>query len=131
MLHPNQFTVNEAWVVFRLNETPISTETEGEFNCIALMDAASCFILSNTTSPVGEAEPSKTAVQRLIQEAKAHKGQLPKTLFIPNRQFPSVFPAEAKRLGIDIVRVPEEQLLLFIGEARESFSEHFNGGKLQ
>ncbi len=44
MLRPNQFEVNEAWIVFRLNNAPIRIEHEGSFNCIALMDAASCFI---------------------------------------------------------------------------------------
>jgi hypothetical protein len=131
MLHPNQFKVNEAWLVFKLNEVPIHTELEGDFNVIALMDAASCFILGNTFAPVGEPEPSKMAVRRVIREAKAHKRQLPKTLFVPNGQFPNVLPAEAERLGIEIVRVPEDQLLVFIGEARESFKEHFGGNSLQ
>jgi len=131
MLHPNQFTVNEAWLVFKLNAVPIHTELEGDFNVIALMDAASCFILGNTFVPVGEAEPSKMAVRRLIKEAKAHKRQLPKTLFIPSGQFPSVLPAEAERQGIGIVRVPEDQLLMFIAEARESFTEHFGGGGVE
>ena len=125
MFHPNQFTVNEAWLVFRLNEMPIRTELEGDFNVIALMDAASCFILGNTFAPVIEAEPSKMAVRRLISKAKAHKRQLPKTLIIPTGQFLSVLPMEAERQGIEIVRVPEDQLLVFIGEARESFREHF------
>jgi hypothetical protein len=46
MLHPSQFKINEAWIAFRLNGAPIRTERDGDFNCIALMDAASCFILS-------------------------------------------------------------------------------------
>ena len=131
MLHPNRFKVNEAWLVFKLNEMPIRTEREGDFNCIALMDAASCFILGNTFAPAGKAEPSKMAVRRLIKEARAHKRQLPKTLFVPNGQFTSVLPAEAERQGIAIVRVPEDQLLVFIGEARESFKEHFVAGSVQ
>ena len=128
MLHPNQFEVNEAWLVFKLNELPIRTELEGDFNCIALMDAASCFILGNAFAPAGEAEPSKMAVRRLLNEAKAHKHELPKTLFIPSGQFNSVLPVEAERRGIAVVRVPEDQLLVFIGEARESFKEKFGGG---
>jgi hypothetical protein len=131
MLHPNQFKVNEAWLVFKVNELPIHTERDGDFNCIALMDAASCFILSSTFAQVGEAEPSKIAVRTFLKEAKAHKRQLPKKLFIPDGQFNSILPAEAKRHGIAIVRVPEEQLLVFIREARESFKEHFGGGSLQ
>jgi hypothetical protein len=130
MLHPKQFKVNEAWLVFRLNELPIQTEREGDFNCVALMDAASCFILSNTFVPVGEGEPSKIVVRDLLKEAKAHKHQLPKTLFVPSGQFNSILPAEVQRQGIAVVRVPEEELLVFIGEARESFKEHFGGGSL-
>jgi hypothetical protein len=114
--------------VFRLNELPVHTELGGDFNCIALMDAASCFLLGQTLAPAGEAEPSKTAVRRLLKEAKAHKQELPKTLFIPSGQFNTILPAEAERLGIAVVRVPEEQLLVFIGEARDYFKEYFGGG---
>jgi hypothetical protein len=131
MLHPKQFKVNEAWLVFKLNDLPIHTDLDGDFNCIALMDAASCFILGNTFVPVGEAEPSKLVVRDLLKEAKAHKHQLPDTLFVPNGQFNSILPAEAERQGITVVRLPEEQLLVFIGEARESFKEHFGGGSVQ
>jgi hypothetical protein len=131
MPHPSQFIVSEAWLVFKLNEAPISTRVEGDFNCVALMDAASCFILSTTFVPIGKTEPSKTAVRRLFQEAKAHKRQLPQTLFVPDDHFISIVPAEANRLAITVVRVPEDELLPFIGEARKSFSEHFGGRKLQ
>jgi hypothetical protein len=130
MLHPNQFNVNEAWIVFQLNELPVRTESDGDFDCIALMDAASCFLLSNTLVPVGEPEPSTAAVRRLLQEARVHKQELPKTLFIPSGQFHSILPAEAERQGITVIRVPEDQLLVFIGEARESFQEHFGGGSV-
>jgi hypothetical protein len=131
MLHPSQFKVNEAWLVFRLNEMPIHIKLEGDFNCIALMDAASCFILGNTFAPAGKAEPSKMAVRRLFKEAKTHKNELPKTLFVPSGQFNSILPAEAEGQGIAVVRVPEDQLLLFISEARESFKEHLGGGRVQ
>ncbi|HSF19351.1 MAG TPA: hypothetical protein VLK65_27745 [Vicinamibacteria bacterium] len=117
--------------MFQLNELPIETELSGDFNCIALMDAASCFLLGETLVPAGEAEPSKTAVRRLLKEAKAHKQELPKTLFIPSGQFNSILPAEAERQGIAVVRVPEDQLLVFIGEARDAFKEHFGGGSVQ
>ena len=131
MLHPNQFSVNQAWLVFRLTEAPITTDLEGDFHCVALMDAASCFILSTTFTAVGDQEPSKSAVRRLFQDARAHKRQLPETLFVPDDQFVRIFPAEVKRLDIAIVRVPEAQLRVFIAEARESFKEHFGGGGLQ
>ena len=83
MLHPKQFEVNETWIAFRLNDAPIRTERDGDFNCIALMDAASCFILSSEFIPATAAEPTQAAFRRLLKDAKRHKQQLPRTLFVP------------------------------------------------
>jgi hypothetical protein len=59
MLHPDKFRVNEAWIVFKLSDVPIRTEADGDFDFIALMDAASCFILSSETVPVRQVELTK------------------------------------------------------------------------
>ena len=131
VLHPNQFQVNEAWIVFKLNDAPISTESDGDFNFIALMDAASCFILSSAPVPASSAESSKLESRRLLKEGRAHKQQLPKTLFIPSNQPATLVATEAERQGITVVRVPEDQLLVFLGEARESFKDHFSGSSTQ
>ena len=131
MLHPNEFEVNEAWIVFKLNDAPISTETDGDYNVIALMDAASCFILGTEFVSVTSAEPSEMEAKRLIKCGKSHKKQLPKTLYIPERQAADMLCIEAERNGIMVIRVAEEQLLVFIGEAREGFKEHIGGGSIQ
>ena len=126
MLHPKQFQVNEAWIAFQLNKTPLRTDSEGEFNCLALMDAASCFILTNAFIPVGEAGPSKLESRRLLKKASRHKHELPKTLFLPVGQPAELLAIEAERQNITVVRTDEPNLMLFIGEARESFKEHFD-----
>ena len=66
-------------------------------------------------------------VRRLLKQASAHKKSLPQRLLLPNGQFTAVLPAEAERQGIAVVRVPERQLLVFIGEARSGFEEQFGG----
>ena len=129
MLHPNQFSVNEAWIVFKLNDDPIRTEQDGDFDFIALMDAASCFILSSAPVPSKVAEPSKMEAKRLLKDGKAHKNKLPKTLFIPTDQPASFLASEAEDQGVTVIRVPEDQLMLFIGEAREGFRERFGGAR--
>ena len=131
MLHPNQFQVNEAWIAFQLNDAPIRTESEGEFNCVALMDAASCFILTSAFIPAKRAEPSKAEARRLLKEGFAHKHEMPKTLFVPSKQSANNLALEAERQGVTVVRVPEDQLVLFTAEAREAFKEHFGGGAAQ
>jgi hypothetical protein len=81
MLHPKQFAVNEAWIAFRLNSSPIRTQKDGDFDCIALMDAASCFILGSELFPAGTAGPSEASqlpTGRLLMQAKRHKQQFPR-----------------------------------------------------
>jgi hypothetical protein len=68
VLHPNQFQVNEAWIAFQLNDEPIHTEQDGSFNCVALMDAASCLILGSELVPLDESEPSQSNARRLLKE---------------------------------------------------------------
>lgn len=125
MLHPNQFKVNEAWIAFKLNDQPIHTEQDGDFNFFALMDAASCFILSSMPVSAGSAEPSKLESRRLLKQGKAHKKKGPKKLLVPSEQPATIMAAEAKRLGIGVVYFPEHQLLPIIGEARQGFRERF------
>lgn len=125
MLHPDQFNVNEAWLVFKVNRAPLHTEVDGDFNCIVLMDCASCFILSNESARIDDSEPSKAAVRRLFDVAEAHKHELPRTLFVPTGQFAERIPKEAERRGIAVVRVPEDQLVVYIEDARDAFAEYF------
>jgi len=124
VLHPSQFHVNEAWIAFQLNDAPIETEQDGSFNCVALMDAASCFILGTVLVPVDEPEPSTFEVRRLLKTGWQHKKELPITLFVPTGRFQTILPAEAKRRGISVVPVQESQLQVFIGDARQGFREH-------
>lgn len=125
MLHSNQFTVNEAWIAFRLNDAPIQTEADGAFNCLALMDAASCFILGSEFIPANANESSQLEVRRLLKKGQRHKQQLPQTLFVAREQRSDSIAREAKRQGISVVQVPESELLIFIGGARDGFRERF------
>jgi len=128
VLHPSQFQVNEAWIAFTLNDVPIATGSDGDFNFVTLMDAASCFILSSALVSATAAELSKMEAKRLLKEGEAHKQQLPKTLFIPRERPAGVLSAEAERRGITVVRLPMDELLPFVGEAKESFRERFGAG---
>ncbi|MDN5864300.1 MAG: hypothetical protein L0I62_03665 [Gammaproteobacteria bacterium] len=128
MLHPSEFQVNEVWIVFALNDAPIQTEQDGAFDCICLMDAASCFILANEMTSSTAEEPSQLEARHLFEMALAHKHQTPSTLFVPTGQFQNVVTAEAQRRGIEVVSVTERELLAFIGEAKQGFREHVLNG---
>ena len=128
MLHPNQFQVNEAWIAFQLNDVPIETLQDGSFNCVALMDAASCFILGNTFIATTAPAPSPMEMQRLLKAGWEHKRQYPNTLFVPKGQFEAVVRTEPQRRGIAVIPVEEDQLLIFTGDARRGFREFIQQG---
>ncbi len=125
MLHPKQFKVNEAWIAFQLNDAPIRVGADGDFNCLALMDAASCFLLSSVLVPAHEAEVSRIEAGRLLKDGQAHKQRLPKKLFVPNELAAENLMLESQGHGITVARIAEKQLSIFIREARELFKERF------
>ncbi len=128
MLHPVQFDVNEAWIAFRLNREPIRTEQDGDLNCLALMDAASCFILCTELVPAAAAEPTEIEVRRMLWNAHQHKERFPKTLFICRGEVADHLSEEAARQDIEIVSVPENELEIFTREARDGFAEYVERG---
>ena len=131
MFDPSQFQVNEAWIAFKLNDAPVVTEVDGDFNVLALMDAASCMILGTEFVRADSSEPSHLESKRLLKGGYSHKQQFPKKLFIPTNQAADLLSVEAERNKIIVVRVPEELLLIFIGEAREGCHQQVSGDSVQ
>lgn len=125
MLHPNQFTVNEAWIAFQLNDAPLVTERDGDLDCLALMDAASCYILGMEMYAARATGPSAHESRRLLQQGQGREGTLPQKLFIAEGSVAGAMYQEATRLNIEVVTVPEDELCVFIGEAREGFKKRF------
>jgi hypothetical protein len=128
VLHPSQFQVNEAWVAFQLNDTPIETMRDGSFNCVALMDAASCFILGNAFIPTTVPALSPADLRRLLKAGWEHKRRYPRTLLVPKGRFDVAVSVEAKLHGIEVIPVEEDQLLSIIGDAREDFRKFIRAG---
>lgn len=125
MFHPKQFIVNEASIVFRINDTPIGTDVDGAFSCLALMGATSCFILGSELIAADQNEPTELEFRRLLKQGENHKQQLPKSLFIACEQPRHSIAEVAKQQGIQVIEVLESELDVFIGEARDGFRERF------
>jgi hypothetical protein len=127
VIQPSQFQPNDAWIVFKLNDAPIRTELDGELNFIALMDAASCYILGSEVIAASTAELPKIEAKRLLKKGQTQAQRLPNTLYIPHELPAKLMAAEADRLGITVVSIAEQKLMILIGEAREGFNERFGG----
>lgn len=131
MLDPAQFDVNEAWIIFRLNEAPIVTEADGDFNVLCLMDAASCYILGNEFVPVHVAGLPEAAAMRLVEAGRSRAQTLPQQLLVPIELAPGALTGLAEHFGFEVSRVPEAQLSPFTSDAKEGFLAHVGGGKVQ
>jgi len=70
-------------------------------------------------------DASQLAIRRLVKKGKSHANQLPKTLLLASEHADVCIDREAARQKIAVVRVPESELLVFIGEARDGFRERF------
>jgi len=88
------------------------------------MDAASCYILGSELIPSENVEPSPQHARQLLTAAWAKKGEFPQTLFMPTGRFPSTLKTEAERLGISVLSTSEDQLQVFIAEARDAYREY-------
>ncbi|MBC8367260.1 hypothetical protein H8E52_07615 [bacterium] len=126
MLEPGQFELNEAWLVFQLNEAPVSTEADGDFNVVCLMEAASLYILAIEFVPTQEPVADQVAVG-LLEKGRFKGRTLPQQLLISSGLDFNSFKVHAKRLGIEFVLQPEDTLLPFTSEAKEGFKAHSGG----
>ncbi|MBI2399076.1 MAG: hypothetical protein HYV17_14905 [Xanthomonadales bacterium] len=127
VIHPDDYRVNQTWLIFKVNEVPIRTMEDGDFDCLVLMDAASACIVAQVMVPVTEAEPSLLECKQMFKQGKARKNQLPRELIIPQELQADVLAREAVRQGMKVVRLPETQLQVYTSEARDGFREHFGG----
>jgi len=124
---PSDFQVNQAWIVFQLNKAPIEVEDDEPLNCVALMDAGSCFILRSELIPAHDPEPTEFTARRLLDQGRARAGVYPSQLILPRGRAGTTLPAAAARLGIAVRELPASALRAFIGEAREGFDAFLAG----
>ena len=62
-------------------------------------------------------------------QAKRHKQQFPKTLFVPKGDAAEILLCEAHRQKIHSLSVAESEVLIFIEEARQEFAQRFGDGR--
>jgi hypothetical protein len=124
-IHPKGFKVNETWIAFRINSAPVRTEEDGDFNCFALMDAASCFILGMEMVPIHGTEAEKDLFMQLLEGAHSRANCMPHEILLAHGTGAEEMAPVAARLRVKTREVPETKLMIFIGEAKQSFSERF------
>ncbi len=130
-IDPAKFACNEAWLLFQLNDAPVQTESDGDFNAFAIMEVATGVILGMELVRVAEPEISEFQSRKLMTAAEAQAGSRPQRLFIDLERETGNLSSVAAVMGIRIERVPSDELKPISREAREGFSAHVSGGRIQ
>src|SRR6056297_1278151 len=130
MVHPSDYYPNEAWIFFKLNHVPVSTELEGEFDVFGLMDAASLYILGTEFVPVGSLGNAASQIRNLLEAARLKSAAWPEKLLISEAISSASLETEAELSGVSIDLVSQAELSKFTDEACQGFKAHFGGGEL-
>jgi hypothetical protein len=131
MLDPNQYQVNQTWILFRINDAPVTTDQDGDFNLFALMDAASCFMLDMGFVSTDAKQMPVAEAARLLDAAYSQKQEYAGELIIPTELTADHLTDEAQRRGFKVTRLPEAHLKVYTSEARESFRAHIGSDRMQ
>ncbi|MDH5729606.1 MAG: hypothetical protein OEZ58_11485 [Gammaproteobacteria bacterium] len=125
-LDPYEYSENEAWLLFQLNNTPVRTEMDGDFNAIAIMDVASGMIFGMELVPIVESEISEFQSRKLLSSSESRAKSRPRLLFVPSERKTSIFSAVASKMGIVVEMLSESEIESLTKEAIDGFSAHMS-----
>jgi hypothetical protein len=126
-----QYFENEAWLLFQLNEEPVRTMSDGDFNVLAIMDVATGLIHGMEFLGTDAQEPNEFASKKLLNSSESEAGARPKIIFVDSSKRLGRFARAVSAMGIKMVPEERENLDPFTEEARAGFAAHAKRGSRQ
>jgi hypothetical protein len=127
MLMPDQFRVNEAWIVVRINEEFLFVADE-PYDFYVLMDAASAYVLGYVLSKVVDEAPQEKDIEDLFETAWSSKRQWAERLIVPGDSVAeNAFRKVAEDKGLTVETVALSDLEAIVGDLKELFASNFMG----
>jgi len=130
-IEPSDYAHNEAWLLFQLNEAPVRTESDGDFNAMAIMEVATGIILGMELVEVTMPGLPEFLSRKLLANTEDQAGSRPRKLFIASEDEADELARLADAMGIDVERVPVKDLSGITQEARDGFAAHVSGERVQ
>lgn len=81
-IDPSDFSRNDAWLLFQLNDAPVQTMTDGDFHAMAIMEVSTGMSFGMEMMDVGDSEMSETQSRKLLTTSGKQAGSLPRRLFV-------------------------------------------------
>lgn len=128
-IDPQEYDQNEAWLLFQLNAAPVHTESDGDFNVVAIMDVATGLILGMVFVGLLAGELSEFESRKLLATAESEAGARPRKLLVDSEQNEDQLIAAAKAMNIEVIMESGRNLNPITKEAREGFAAHVSGAR--
>jgi hypothetical protein len=127
-IKPELYSENEAWILFQLNDRPVETSADGDFNVLAIMDVSTSLIHGMEFIPTSVEDLSEFEAKKLLHSAETQGGAKPNYLFVDSTQKHDRVKRAAAALGIKTVPKEGKSLDVITEEARVGFSARFTMG---
>jgi hypothetical protein len=131
LIDPHEYDRNEAWLLFWLNDAPVRTESDGDFNVMAIMDVGTGLILGMEFVGVLKEELSELESRKLLASAESKAGSRPQQLLVDSEQKVAQLIGAASAMGLEVILESGSNLNPITQEAREGFAAHISGARRQ
>ena len=122
MLSPNDFRVNEAWVVVKVNDAPIFVQNDA-YDVYVLLDAGSTYVFGHALSRVADGSTSDKDVKSIFDTAWQGKRQwAEKVIVTDNSKAAAIFEKQAKANGLPVIFVPLAKLEPIVSDLMNTFN---------
>ena len=127
MLSPDNYRVNEAWIVAKINNVPFFVQSD-EYDVYVLLDAGSTYVFGHALSRVTDGSTTVEDVVALFDTAWQGKHQWPEKIIVTdNSKTAAIFESQAKKNGLPVIYMPLTELEPIVGELMNLFKADFNG----
>ncbi|MCP4699718.1 MAG: hypothetical protein GY862_23135 [Gammaproteobacteria bacterium] len=123
----DQFVVNEAWIVVKVNDAHLFVKDDA-YDMYVIFDAGSTYVLGHALSKVSEGFPQEEDVEAIFKKGWEAKQQWPKKLMLTDKSSAeNIFKIFAEKNNIAIEYVSLSSLAPLVNPLKDSFSSFFNG----
>ena len=125
MLTHDQFAVNEAWIVVKVNDTPLFVKDD-PYDMFVIMDAASAYVFGHALCKASEGSPQENDVKTIFKKGWDAKHQWPNRLILSdNSSAQMIFGKIAEENNINVAYIPLSDLTPLVKTLRDSFASSF------